>query len=137
MPATVAVNKMGVVHVASSGVLSTFPDACKTPTPAGPVPIPYPNIAMSTDSTGVSTRVKCDGNGVCLSDSSFSMSTGDEAGSIGGIVSGKIKGKAEFMSYSFDVKVEGKNVARGLDMMVSNEKNTPPMPLLQPPVVVL
>ena len=23
-----------------------FPDVCKTPTPAGPVPIPYPNIGM-------------------------------------------------------------------------------------------
>ena len=23
-----------------------FPDVCLTPTPAGPVPIPYPNIAM-------------------------------------------------------------------------------------------
>ena len=36
------------------------------------------------------------------------MSTGDEAGSAGGVVSSKIKGKAEFVLFSFDVKFEGK-----------------------------
>ena len=28
------------------GQCFAFPDTCKTPTPGGPVPIPYPNIAM-------------------------------------------------------------------------------------------
>jgi hypothetical protein len=27
------------------GAVAAFPDVCKTPVPAGPVPIPYPNIA--------------------------------------------------------------------------------------------
>jgi hypothetical protein len=63
------------------------------------------------------------------------MSTGDEAGAAMGVASNKIKGKAEFVNYSFDVKVEGKGVARAMDLMLHNDKNTPPFPLLQPPII--
>ncbi|AKQ63616.1 hypothetical protein A176_000528 [Myxococcus hansupus] len=52
-------------------------------------------------------------------------------------MSGKTKGKAEFANFSFDVKFEGKNVARALDLMFHNDKNTPPAPLMQPPVIAL
>ena len=137
MPATVGVNFMTVVHQASSGTSIAFPDVCKTPSPAGPIPIPYPNIAMSSDTDKGSETVKCDGNPICLKDSNFMTSTGDEAGSAGGVASSKTKGKAEFINYSFDVKVDGKNVARALDLMLHNDKNTPPFPLLQAPLIVL
>ena len=30
--------------------VTAFPDVCKTPSPGGPVPIPYPNIANATAS---------------------------------------------------------------------------------------
>lgn len=129
---------MSVVHKGSGGVTIAFPDVCKTPTPGGPVPIPYPNIAKSSDTAKGSKKVKCDGNPICLKDSNFRMSTGDEAGSAGGgVVSNKIKGKAEFVNFSFDVKVEGKNVARALDLMLHNDKNTPPFPLIQPPIIII
>jgi len=73
-----------------------------------------------------------------VKDSNFSTSTGDEGGTAGGgVISGKIKGKAEFVNYSFDVMFEGKNVPRALDMMLHNDKNTPPFPLVQGPVVIL
>ena len=115
-----------------------FPDVCKTPAPpAPPVPIPYPNIAQSTDTAKGSSTVKCDGNPVCLKDSNFSTSSGDEAGSVGGVVSSKNKGKAEFVNYSFDVKIEGKNVPRAMDLMLHNDKNTPPFPVIQPPLIVM
>lgn len=134
MGVTVGVNMLSVVHQDSGGVSPSFPDVCKTPSPAGPIPIPYPNIAKSSDTGNGSTKVKCDGNSICLKDSNFSMSTGDEAGSAGGgIASNKIKGKAEFVNFSFDVQVEGKNVARALDLMLHNDKNTPPFPVIQPP----
>ena len=136
MPVTVGVNNLSVVHQGSGGVTIAFPDVCKTPSPAGPIPIPYPNIAQSTDTAQGSKKVKCDGNPVCLENSNFSMSTGDEAGNAGGgVVSNKIKGKAEFVNFSFDVKFEGKGVARALDLMLHNDKNTPPFPLLQGPVI--
>lgn len=138
MPVTVGANNLSVVHKDSGGVTQAFPDVCKTPTPGGPVPIPYPNIAMSSNTAQGSQKVKCDGNPICLENSNFSTSTGDEAGSAGGgVASSKIKGKAEFVNFSFDVKVEGKGVARALDLMLHNDKNTPPFPLVQGPEVAV
>ena len=73
-----------------------------------------------------------------MKDSNFSTSTGDEAGTAGGgVASNKTKGKAEFVNYSFDVKFEGKNVARAFDLMLHNDKNTPPFPVIQGPVIAL
>jgi len=136
MPATVTVNMMTVVHKASVGVSPAFPDVCKTPAPPSPspIPIPYPNIAMSSDTAKGTKKVKADKQSVAVKDSNFAMSTGDEAGSAGGgVASNKIKGKAEFVSFSFDVKWEGKNATRAFDLMLHNDKNTPPAPVLQPP----
>jgi hypothetical protein len=138
MGVTVGVNKLSVVHAGSSGTTIAFPDVCKTPSPAGPIPIPYPNIAQSSDTASGAKSVKADGNPICVKDSNFKTSTGDEAGSAGGgVASSKTKGKAEFVNYSFDVKVEGKNVPRAFDLMLHNDKNTPPFPVLQQPIVAL
>ena len=139
MPATVNANKLSVTHAGSSGINTIFPDVCKTPAPpAPPIPIPYPNVAKSSDTAQGAKKVQCDGNPVCVKDSNFSMSTGDEAGSAGGgVVSNKIKGKAEFVMFSMDVKFEGKNVCRAFDIMLHNDKNTPPFPVMQGPVVAM
>ena len=138
MGASVGVNMMSVVHEDSSGVSPSFPDVCKTPSPAGPIPLPYPNIAKSSDTADGAATVKCDGNPVCIQSSNFAISTGDEAGTAGGgVVSNKIKGKAEFVNVSFDVKADGKGIARQLDPMLHNDKNTPPFPVLQGPVIAI
>lgn len=138
MGVTVGVNNLSVVHKDSGGVTIAFPDVCKTPAGPSVVPIPYPNIAMSSDTAKGSKSVKVDGNPVCLKDSNFKTSTGDEAGTAGGgVVSSKTKGKAEFVNFSMDVKIEGKNVPRALDLMLHNDKNTPPVPLIQGPVIGL
>lgn len=135
MPATVKANMRTVVHAASNGVATAFPDVCNTPSPAGPVPIPYPNVALSADTTQGSVQVKMDGNPIMLAPSVFSKSTGDEAGTATGVASGVIKGKAQFVCFSFDVMVEGKSVPRQLDPMVQNmsgSPNTAPFPEVQP-----
>ena len=138
MPITVGVNFLSVVHQKSNGVTIAFPDVCKTPAPPLPfVPIPYPNIAMSKDTAMGAKKVKAKGCPICVKDSNFKMSTGDEAGNLLGIVSSKIKGKAEFVMSSFDVKAEGKGVTRAMDIMLHNDKNTPPFPVIQPPVIAL
>src|SRR3954467_7430631 len=129
MPVTVGVNKLSVVHKGSNGIATGFPDVCKTPAPpAPPIPIPYPNIAQSSDTAQGSTTVKVDGNPIMLQGSNFSTSTGDEAGSIGGVASNTTKGKAEFVNYSFDVMVDGKNVPRLGDMMLQNKLSSPTRP---------
>ncbi|MFP2926892.1 DUF4150 domain-containing protein [Pyxidicoccus sp. 3LG] len=136
MANTVGVNKMSVVTKSSNGTTVAFPDVCKTPSPGGPVPIPYPNVARSADTAKAAKSVLVEGDPMCVKDSNFSTSTGDEAGTAGGgVASSKTKGMAEFVNFSFDVKAEGKNVARALDLMLHNDKNTPPFPLMQPPVI--
>lgn len=138
MGVTVGVNNLSVVHAGSSGTTIAFPDVCKTPSPGGPIPIPYPNIAQSSDTADGAKSVTADGNPVCVKDSNFKMSSGDEAGTAGGgVASSKTKGKAEFVNYSFDVKIEGKNVPRAFDLMLHNDKNTPPFPVLQQPIIVI
>jgi hypothetical protein len=138
VPVTVGVNNLSVVHAASNGMTMAFPDVCKTPAPpAPPIPIPYPNIAKSSDTAQGAKKVTCDGNPPCVKDSNFMTSTGDEAGSLMGIASSKIKGKAEFVNFSFDVQFEGKNVPRALDLMLHNDKNTPPVPVIQGPAIAL
>lgn len=138
MPTTVGVNFLSVVHKKSNGVTIAFPDVCKTPAPPAPfVPIPYPNIAKSSDTMQGAKKVKAKGCPICVKTSNFKMSSGDEAGSLMGMVSSKIKGKAEFVMSSFDTKAEGKPVTRAFDIMLHNDKNTPPFPVLQAPVIAM
>lgn len=132
-----AVNGQTVVHKDSDGIVTTSPDVCMTPVGTSVVPIPYTNVAKSVDTDNGSKTVTVDGNPVMLKGSFFSVSSGDEPGTAGGISSGITKGKAKFVNYSFDVFVEGKPVCRRLDPMVSNLNgagNTPPAPLIQPNV---
>ena len=139
MPITVGVNFLTVVHQKSCGTTIAFPDVCKTPAPvpSGFVPIPYPNVAMSKDTSQGAKKVKAKGCPICVKTSNFMMSTGDEAGAMMGMVSSKIKGKAEFLMCSFDTKAEGKGITRALDIMLHNDKNTPPFPVLQPPCMAV
>jgi Domain of unknown function (DUF4150) len=124
MPSTVCINAPEtVVHKASMGIAQTQLDVCKTPSPGGPVPVPYPNIALSAQTSEGSTTVRCDGHPVMLKDSVFSMSVGDEPGSIGGVKSNVIKGEAKPVAYSFDIKFEGRNVMRRSDPMTQNKQN--------------
>ena len=123
MAQTVFANSRGVDHKGSNGLSPVFPDVCKTPTPGGPVPIPYPNIGKSSDTSGGPKKVKVDGQMPMAKGAKYSMTTGDEAGSVGGVISSTIKGEAEYMLYSFDVKMEGKNACRLGDPLFHNKKN--------------
>ncbi len=124
MGQTVYANSRGVVHKGSGGMSTVFPDVCKTPTPGGPVPIPYPNIGKSADTVKGPNTVTVDGQMPMVKGAQYMMTSGDEGGTAGGgVVSSSIKGPAEFMLYSFDVKFEGKNVCRVGDPLFHNKKN--------------
>jgi hypothetical protein len=98
-------------------------DVCKTPSPGGPVPLPYPNIAKTSDGQGSSkVKVKC--KQTLRKGDKIMMSTGDEAGTAMGVVSSKIKGPAEFMLGQFNVKIEGKMWAHHTVPMKQNDGNT-------------
>ncbi|MDC3961335.1 S41 family peptidase [Polyangium jinanense] len=63
-----------------AGMNFGFPDVCLTPTPVGPVPIPYPNIAMNAQASVFSPIVKVSGVHALNLGSMIAMTSGDEAG---------------------------------------------------------
>jgi hypothetical protein len=126
---TVKVNSttFGVVHKGSMHIAkNTAPDVCKTPSPGGPVPIPYPVIiSMASNLANGTTTVKADGgNMIAVKGCEYSMCTGDEPGTAGGVVSSTFKKEAKFILFSFDVKMDGKNACRLGDKMTMNHQNT-------------
>jgi hypothetical protein len=137
MGSKVNVNSRTVVHAASDGVVTGFPNVCLTPAGSGPpVPVPYPNVARSSDASDGSCDVFVEGQSVMLASSCFAQSSGDEAGSAGGVASGCNGGAARFVTSSVDVQLEGQGVARLGDMMLLNcspAPNTPSFALVQPP----
>jgi len=121
-------NGMEIACKAGAGkVIAAFPDVCMTPpenpaTPPG-VPVPYPDTAMASDTTKGSKKVKISNKEIMLKNKSyFKTLSGNEAGCAAkkGVVSSKIKGKVYFVKWSMDVKVEGENVDRHLDLTTNN-----------------
>ncbi|MEX0731315.1 MAG: DUF4150 domain-containing protein [Aquisalimonadaceae bacterium] len=84
------------------------PDVCKTPSPGGPIPVPYPNIGMVNQVSGESTKVKFAGKGAVTKKSKMNRSQGDEAGSAGGgVMSNMNMSAVSYKKGSKKVKVEG------------------------------
>jgi hypothetical protein len=116
-----------LVHKGSMGIAkSTLPDVCKTPSPGGPVPIPYPVIvSMSSNLKKGTKTVKVDGKKMAaVKGSEFSRCSGDEPGTAGGVKSSTNMKEATWLLYSFDVKLDGKNACRLSDKMMMNHGNT-------------
>jgi len=140
MATHVYANGREIAAQAADGIASpAFPDPCWSPPPppAGPVVIPYSNTARPRSLKNGSYSVFIGGQPVALEDSYFATSTGDEPATPGlskGVMSGTIKGKAYFRSWSMNVRIEGKGVARHLDRMTHNHGsypgNTPPFPYI-------
>ena len=123
MAQTVFANGRGVDHKGSGGMSPVFPDVCKTPTPAGPIPIPYPNIGKATDTDKGPKKVTIDGEMPMTKGAVYARTSGDEAGSAKGLISSAQMDEAEYMLYSFDVKIEGNNACRLGDPLFHNKKN--------------
>jgi hypothetical protein len=124
MGQTTFVNSRGIAHKGSGGFSIVFPDVCKTPAPPAPfVPIPYPNVGQASDTTSGPSTVTTDGKMPMVKGAKYSRSSGDEAGTIGGMISSVNMSECEYMMYSFDVKFEGNNVCRLGDPLFHNKKN--------------
>lgn len=120
--ATVFANGRSILHAGDGNKhVAAPPDVCKTPSPGGPVPIPYVNVASDSDLAKGTKKVSIEGKSVALASSNLSTSTGDEPGAAGGgIVSSKTKGKLTWNTSSADVKFEGKGVVRFMDVTQHN-----------------
>jgi hypothetical protein len=80
-------------------------------------------MGQATNTSAGPGSIKLDGSMPMTKDARYRLTSGDEAGSAGGVVSSVVKGEAEFMMYSFDVKLEGKNACRLGDPLFHNKKN--------------
>lgn len=106
------------------GTCMAFPDVCKTPAPpAPPIPIPYPNTAMLNQATSTSKKVKIVGKEAVTTKAKIPKSMGDEAGTVGGVVSGQIMGPVKFTQGSSKVKVEGAPLVYLTAMTAQNGNN--------------
>jgi hypothetical protein len=107
-----------------------MPDVCNSPPspPAGPVPIPYPNTAKASDTSNGSKTVKIGGAEVGMKNSSnYKKSTGDEAATktLGmNLTTHTIQGIMKHAAWSMDVKIEGANAIRHMDLTTHNHMNT-------------
>ena len=124
---TVYINGRTAVHAGSQGELRTD-DPCRL---KGGGTTTFSNVARSADAAQTAATVSIDGNGVCHRQSIFARSTGDEPGEAG-VRSGTIGAQANFVTASSNVFFEGVPAVRQNDLMVSNNRNTPPAPLFQP-----
>jgi|SRR5688500_11235487 hypothetical protein len=101
----------------SGNAIAVFPDVCKTPSPGGPVPIPYPNLATTGQAkTAVKTAT------LGLTPSAQKVSTGDVAGTSMQGIAGQAKTAA--ISYTRGtpkVSLEGTSVQLMGDLRIHNQ----------------
>jgi hypothetical protein len=101
------------VATAAGGNSISAADVCLTPAPPGPpVPVLYVSMAdlVQTLPPSCSQKVKIENQGVLTVKSTIPVTSGDEAGANGGVMTGTIKGKAAFKKGCVKVMVEGANV---------------------------
>jgi Domain of unknown function (DUF4150) len=132
MSANVFANGREVSGKASSNQsIAAMPDVCMSPPPppAGPVPIPYPNTSMASDTTDGSKTVLVGGEEAGLKNaSSYKKSNGDEPATNNfgaNLITHGIQGPTHFVAWSFDVQFEGQNAVRLMDMTSHNDSNPP------------
>jgi hypothetical protein len=103
-----------------------MPDVCKVPAPpAPPVPTPFPNIAMLNQADGgtCSSRVRIANKKTCTVQTEVARTSGDEAGTLKGMVSSTGMDKAVFRQGVSRVKVEGQDIAVHLRPTAHNGSN--------------
>lgn len=124
MGVTIRINGLTVSHKGSGGYeKNSAPDVCKTP--PHPVPVPYTIVSFSSGLVRGTTTVFADsGQSVAIHGSAHTPCTGDQPGSVGGVVSGTIVEESTWITFSPNVKADGKNVCRQSDKMFMNKKNT-------------
>ena len=109
----------------AGGVALAMPDVCKTP--AGPVvvPLPYPNMALLPMSVGFCPTILFGGAPAHNMMSIVPLTMGDEAGVLGGILSGVFMGPSTCMDGAFTVLLDGAPATRLTSSTLQNEINAP------------
>lgn len=114
-----------------------FPDVCLTPSPAGPVPIPYPNIAMGPTAIPNVPTVLYMGGPAHNMATTIPMTNGDNAGVALGVASGMVMGPARHVTAAFTVILKGAPATRLTSVSLQNSTNCPGCRIVPSQVKVL
>lgn len=119
------------------GMDTGFPDVCLTPTPAGPVPIPYPNIAMGPMGVPAAYNVLFMMAPAHNLSTTIPMTNGDNPGVAMGVASGMVMGPSRPLTGAFTVLVGGIPATRLTSMNLQNSTNCPGVRVVPSQVKVL
>mgnify|MGYP002641158801 FL=1 len=97
------------------GANLAFPDVCKTPSPAGPVPIPYPNNSMPCTGVPFCFKMLVTGGPAHNMLTTAPMSAGDNSGVAMGVASSMVMGPTRHLRGSTAVLIQGAPATRLLD----------------------
>lgn len=114
-----------------------FPDVCLTPTPAGPVPIPYPNVAMGPTAAPNNPTILFMMGPAHNMATTIPMTNGDNAGVNMGVASGTVMGPSRHVTAAFTVLVNGMPTTRLTSMSLQNSTNCPGVRLVPSQALVL
>ncbi len=119
------------------GTDTAFPDVCLTPSPAGPTPVPYPNIAMGQMGVPAVYHVLFMATPAHNLSTCVPLTNGDNAGLATGLASGTVMGPARHVTGAFSVLVGGMPATRLTSVSVQNGTNAPGARLAPSQVKVL
>ena len=104
------------------GMSFAFPDVCLTPTPVGPIPIPYPNIDVGLTANPITASLKVFYSGMPAHHMGTlgTISNGDNAGVSMGVASGMVMGPRRHLLGSFGVLIQGMPATKMTSMTGQN-----------------
>jgi uncharacterized Zn-binding protein involved in type VI secretion len=100
-------------------------DLCLTPATGGPVPLAYPNVGLPPMADATCTKVFVRGVPALHKASTMAPSSGDQPGSLGGVVSASVMGRVGFAQGSRIVRLQGHPAVRLGDATRHNDANAP------------
>lgn len=90
-----------------AGMDMGFPDVCLTPSPVGPLPVPYPNMAMSSATMPMAFNILTECTPTINMMSKGLVSMGDQPGIAMGAVSHLVAGQTNYMVGCFTIMMGG------------------------------
>lgn len=108
-----------------NGIDVGFPDVCLTPSPVGPVPVPYPNIGMGPTAIPGQVKVFYFFTPAHNMATTTPLTNGDNAGVATGVASGMVMGPSRHLTASFTILVGGTPATKMTSVSLQNSTNCP------------
>ena len=110
-------------NTSATGLDLASPDVCLTPTPAGPIPIPYPNLAHSPTATATVNHILIACAPAHNLGTVIPMTCGDEPGVANGVASGAVMGSSRHITGASTVLFGGMPASRLTSVSSQNSGN--------------